>query len=132
MPGPRVISPRRYSEVYGNRKSSEPQIEQEQTYAPQIPKHSFWRNVRSQHIGFMLFIMIIFSLYIWNSHTAEKQIRLREKSMAEIRELRNIYHIADAHLSLLRKQTHISSRVDTLGLKKLTRPPYRLALTSHE
>jgi hypothetical protein len=130
MAKPRIISPRRYQDVYGNTpkgtKAPEESIAHEQIRVPAMQTNSFWRNVRSKHIGYIFFLFIIALVYIYNSHLAEKQIRNKYVLEQSVRDLKTRYHIADAKLSMVRKQTNISEFVDTLGLKKLNRPPYKV------
>lgn len=80
-------------------------------------------------MGFILFICAIGLVYIANSHFAERQIRKRDALLKEVKEMKTLYHIADASLSMARKQSHISMGVDSLGLKKLVRAPYKLTQT---
>jgi hypothetical protein len=130
MAKPRIISPKRYQDVYGNTpkgaKTPENPIAHEQVQVPAMPSNSFWRNVRSKHIGYIFFLFIIALVYIYNSHLAEKQIRNKYALEQKVRDYKTRYHIADAKLSMARKQTNISDFVDTLGLKKLSRPPYKV------
>lgn len=128
MATPRVISPRRYSkDNYRNEFPGEQNpIAEEKTIAPVMKARSYWKNLPSKHFGYIFFICLIGMIYIYNAHLAEKQIRKRDRLLKQVKELKTLYHIADANLSMLRKQTHISLDVDTLGLKKLERPPFIL------
>lgn len=136
MPSPKVISPKRFRDVYrnepvGSKEKSDP-IAEERTVVPKMKAGGFWSAIEKKHLGFIFFICGIGMIYIANGHFAEKQIRRRDVLLKEVKEMKTLYHIADASLSMARKQSHISQDVDSLGLKKLIRPPYKLIKSKDE
>lgn len=79
-----------------------------------------------KNFAFSLFLTFLALVYIWNSHYAEHQSRKAEKLMQEIKELKSEYMTSNAQISQNRKHSEIVAVVDTLGLKPLVEPPYKL------
>jgi hypothetical protein len=136
LPSPKVISPKRFQDVYRNEphseKTKQAPIAEERTVVPKMNSRGFWSTIERKHLGYFIFLCGIAMAYIANGHFAEKQIRRRDTLLKEVKEKKTLYHIADASLSMARKQSHISQDVDSLGLKKLIRPPYKLTKAKDE
>jgi hypothetical protein len=131
LSSPKVISPKRYRDVYRNepsvKKDVQGSIAEEKIVAPRMPKRSFWTVIERKHLPFIFFVFGIALAYIANGHYAERQIRRRNALLDSIKEQKTFYHLADAGLGMARKQSRISEDVDSLGLKKLIRPPFKLS-----
>jgi Tfp pilus assembly protein PilO len=77
---------------------------------------------------YIMFLTLILVGYIYNSHFAEKQARYADKLREEIKELKSSYMTTNAQLSQVRAQSEISPTTDTLGLKRLDQPPFKLTI----
>ena len=83
-------------------------------------------EIVDKYLRYVIFLTAIGLVYIWNAHTAQKQIRKLDQLTAEIRELKSDYTTLNSELSYGTRQSVIAQKVDTLGLRKLTSPPYKL------
>lgn len=81
-----------------------------------------------KRLFFSLFLTAIGLFYIWNAHYAEKQARYAEGLRQELKELKSEYMTLNAELSVSRTQSQIANIVDSLGLKSLTEPPFKLEI----
>jgi hypothetical protein len=78
------------------------------------------------NIPYLIFIAIIALVYISNTYYAEKTFRQIEKTKTELKELRFQYISAKSNLMYYSKLSEISKRVQMLGLKETTKPPYKI------
>jgi cell division protein FtsL len=83
-----------------------------------------------KQIPFGLFIVLLLLIHIWNAHNVEKVIRKTDKLNREIKELRSEYISILSQLMSESKQSTIASKLDTLGIKELTTPPFKITQTS--
>ncbi len=94
---------------------------------PEAAKKSWFSLQRvDKYLRFAIFLVVVGLIYIWNAHTAEKQVRRRDTLNHEIRELKSKYTTLNSELSYGTRQSEIADRVDTLGLTILTDPPFDL------
>ena len=93
-------------------------------------KLSFFRLLQANLI-YVIFLVSIGLLYIWNSHFAEKQVRKAEQLQRELRDLKSEYMTLNAQLSNARQQSEIAKRVSSMGLEELKAPPYKLPDTNN-
>jgi hypothetical protein len=92
---------------------------------------SFWRSQdASRYIRYVLFVVAIGMVYIWNSHVAEQQVKEEARLRKEISDAKAEYKTMHARLSAGTRRQVIFSKVDSLGLRstntnvfKLTRTP---------
>jgi hypothetical protein len=92
---------------------------------------SFWRSQdASRYIRYVLFVVAIGMVYIWNSHVAEQQVKEEARLRKEIADAKAEYKTMHARLSAGTRRQVIFSKVDSLGLRstntnvfKLTRTP---------
>jgi hypothetical protein len=92
---------------------------------------SFWRSQdASRYIRYVLFVVFIGMVYIWNSHVAEQQVKEEARLRKEIADAKAEYKTMHARLSAGTRRQVIFSKVDSLGLRstntnvfKLTRRP---------
>lgn len=79
-----------------------------------------------RYLRFIVFLVAIGMVYIWNSHWAESQIRREEQLEEAIREAKAEYKTSHARLSHDSKRSEVAQRVDTLGLMVPKEPPYTI------
>lgn len=94
-------------------------------------KLSFFRLLQA-NITYVMFLVVIGLLYIWNSHFAEKQVRKAEYLQRELRDLKSEYMTLNAQLSKARQQSEIAKRVVPMGLEELKTPPFKLPNASNK
>ncbi|MES2559076.1 MAG: FtsL-like putative cell division protein [Bacteroidota bacterium] len=83
-----------------------------------------------KQIPFALFIVLLLLIHIWNAHNVEKIIRKTDTLNREIKELRSEYISILSELMSESKQSTVASKLDTLGIKELTTPPYKITQPS--
>lgn len=79
-----------------------------------------------KQIPFALFIVLLLLIHIWNAHNVEKVIRKTDTLNREIKELRSEYISILSQLMSESKQSAVAAKLDTLGIKELTTPPYKI------
>ncbi len=88
------------------------------------------RDGMLKQIPFGLFIVLLLLIHIWNAHKVEKVIRKTDKLNTEIKELRSEYISILSELMSESKQSTVALKLDTLGIKELTTPPFKITATS--
>jgi hypothetical protein len=83
----------------------------------------------NRYLRYLIFIVCIGLVYVWNSHFAEKQLKREDDLKKEIGEAKAEFRTIHARLSSGTRKSVISSKVDTLGLKVLDVPPFKLVRT---
>jgi hypothetical protein len=83
-------------------------------------------EIIEKNLVFALFLTGIGLLYIWNTHRAERIARYSDQLQREIRELKSEYMTLHAQMSLNRRQTDMMRIIDSLKLKPMEQPPFRL------
>lgn len=83
-----------------------------------------------KQIPFGMFIVFLLLIHIWNAHNVEKMIRKTDKLNREIKELRSEYISVLSQLMSESKQSAVAAKLDTLGIKELTSPPFKITQTS--
>lgn len=78
------------------------------------------------NMPFVLWLTLIAMVYIYNGHIAERQARKLDKLQEDLKELKSEYMTVNAELSVYRKQTALKTLVDSIGLRPLDKPPYKL------
>jgi len=87
-----------------------------------------WLN----NLPLVLFIAILGIFHVANNHTAENKIRRMSKLEKEIKELRWLYMTSKSELMYNSKQSEVATMVEKLGLKELTKPPYKIEIKENE
>ena len=80
----------------------------------------------SKHVRFAVFLTLIGLAYIWNSHYAERKVAEREKLIQEVKALKDTYYMKEAELRAGMRYSQLTKMVDSIGLKRLQKPPYRI------
>jgi cell division protein FtsL len=81
-----------------------------------------------KQIPFLLFIVFLMLLHIWNVHYTERIIRNTEKLNRENKELRSEYISIFSELMNESKQSSIAKKLDTLSVKELVTPPVKITI----
>jgi hypothetical protein len=84
------------------------------------------REAMVRQVPFALFIVLLLLLNIWNAHNAEKVIRKTDKLNKELKELRSEYISILSTLMGESRQSAIAQKLDTLGIRELTAPPFKI------
>ncbi len=84
------------------------------------------REMMMKQIPFAFFIVLLLLIHIWNAHHTEKIIRKTDKLNREIKELRSEYISILSELMSESKQSSVAKKLDTLGIKELTAPPFKI------
>jgi len=85
-----------------------------------------------KNLPFLVFLAFIAIVYIANTYYAEKTFKEIEATRLELKELRYRYITSKSNLMFLSKQTEVSKRVQLLGLKETTVPPYKIFYAGQE
>lgn len=84
-------------------------------------------NWIKQQIPFMLFVVFLTLIHIWNVHNTERLVRNTEKLNREVKELRSEYISVFSELMSESKQSSVAKKLDTLGIKELITPPIKIS-----
>ena len=83
------------------------------------------RNV-GRYIRYVLFLVVIGLVYIWNSHVAEQQVRQEDRLRKEIESAKAEYKTMHAKLSAGTRKPIVGAGADSLGLALHTQNVYKL------
>lgn len=72
---------------------------------------------------FLLFLVGLTMLYIWNIHFAERTVRSIHRTERQLKEMKWEYMSTKAELMYKSKQSQVAKMVAPLGLQELTTPP---------
>jgi hypothetical protein len=86
-----------------------------------LSNHAVLRN-----LPFLIFLGILAMFYIGNTYYSEKTFKEIEKIKNELKELRYQSITAKARMLDVGKQTEIAKKVERLGIKGTTTPPYKI------
>ena len=79
-----------------------------------------------RNLPFFLFLALLTVLYIYNGHYAEKMIKDINRTAAQVKELQYEYKTLKSEWMFLHKQSEVVRAVESIGLKEMTQPPFRL------
>lgn len=82
--------------------------------------------VLDRYLKYVVFLVFIGLVYVWNSNIAERQVRREQKLKQAIDEAEAEYKTVHARFSNDSRLKSVEERVDTLGLEPLHEPPYKL------
>ena len=83
-----------------------------------------------RYLRFLVFLTLIGMFYIWNTHYAVKQVRKMEVLQLQVKDLKSKYLMRESSLRAGTRLSEIVQAVDTLGLRPLDQPAYKLVNTS--
>ncbi|MCS7085392.1 MAG: FtsL-like putative cell division protein [Bacteroidia bacterium] len=75
---------------------------------------------------FSIFLAALALLYVWNAHDVRRRARRIEEVQERLKEYKSEYMTLNAELSVRKKQSSVRTVVDSIGLKPLTAPPFKL------
>lgn len=78
------------------------------------------------YLRFSTFLVLVGMFYIWNSHEAERQIKEMEAYRTEVKDLKSRYLLQQSTLSAGVRFSELRSQLDTLGLRPLREPAYKM------
>ena len=78
------------------------------------------------YLRFMLFLAVIGMAYIWNGHYAERQVKLMEVYQKDVKSLKSRYLLKESTLGAGTRLSEVQSMVDTLGLRPMKEPPFKI------
>ena len=86
-----------------------------------------WRSLEAgRYIRYVLFVVGIGMVYIWNSHIAENQVKEEARLRKEIADAKAEYKTMHARLSAGTRRGVIFEKVDSLGLRVTSNNVYKL------
>lgn len=83
-------------------------------------------------LPFLYFLTLLAIIYIANTYYADKLFKETRKIEQELEELKFEYTTSIAELSNISKQSEVIKKVDTIGLKELTRPFKKIVVKRDE
>lgn len=109
-------------------------VVEEKQPAKDFSENALWRlftkNINAEKatgaLPFLLYLVLLGMIYIWNMHLAEKTTRDIEKTQKEVKELSWDYKTTKADLAYKSTLSEVAKRVDTLGVKESIDPPQKL------
>jgi hypothetical protein len=109
-------------------------VVEEKQPAKDFSENALWKlfakNVNAEKatgaLPFLLFLVLLGMIYIWNMHLAEKTTREIDKTQKEVKELSWDYKTTKADLAYKSTLSEVAKRVDTLGVKESIDPPQKL------
>lgn len=87
-------------------------------------------GLKTQNVGryirYVMFLVVIGLVYIWNSHRAETQVRREAELRKQIDEEKAQYKTLHAKLSAGRRKFVVEMDADSLGLRVTSKNIYKL------
>lgn len=80
----------------------------------------------------ILFLTALGIIYIGNNHFAERTIREIDRLQGEVEDLRADYTSLKANYMFASKQSEVAKKVEELGLKEMSHPPYKIEIDKGE
>ena len=84
------------------------------------------------NLPLILFIAALGVLHVANNHTAINKIRQSNSLEQDIKELRWTYMTSKSELMYKSKQSEVAKMVNTMGLKELTKPPFKIVINNDD
>jgi hypothetical protein len=109
-------------------------VVEEKQPAKDFSENALWKlfskNINAEKatgaLPFLLYLVLLGMIYIWNMHLAEKTTRDIDKTQKEVKELSWDYKTTKADLAYRSTLSEVAKRVDTLGVKESIDPPQKL------
>lgn len=93
---------------------------------PTAKKKGLSLRLVDDYLRFVLFLAVIGLAYVWNSHQAEKKIKMETALQTQVESLKARYLLKQSTLSAGTRLSEIKAVVDTLGLRAQNEPVYKL------
>lgn len=85
-----------------------------------------------RNIPMVLLLTVLAIAYIWNRHSAHRQLRELQTIRKSLQEKSWEYATLKKELNNKSMQTEVSRMVRPLGLEELTTPPYKIKITDDD
>lgn len=85
-----------------------------------------------KQVAFVCFLILIAIFHIFNSHRAVRMVRDKNKLETEIKELRWEQMSIKSDLLKRSMQSDIEKDIESIGLKSLKTPPYKIVVSKNE
>lgn len=85
-----------------------------------------------KQIPYAMFLVGLTLVHIWNAHNVEKLIRKTDRLARENKELRSEYISIQSELMSESKQSSVAAKLDSIGIKELTAPPFKITKRGNE
>lgn len=89
-------------------------------------KGGFRSKDAGRYIRYVLFVVFIGMVYVWNSHIAEQQVKEEARLRKEIADAKAEYKTMHARLSSGTRRHVIFQKVDSLGLRSTNANVFKL------
>lgn len=86
----------------------------------------------AKNLTFLLFLLALVVLYIYNSHLAERQARSISQLEKDIKELRWQYTVTKSELMFQSKQSEVAKKLNPDGLEELVQVPEKIKVKAAE
>lgn len=96
------------------------------------PKVLLEYNNIVRHVPMILLLAVLAVLYIWNRHSAHRQMRELQTIRQSLQEKSWEYATLKKELNNKSMQTEVSRMVRPLGLEELTTPPFKIKSTDDD
>lgn len=80
-----------------------------------------------RNLAFSIFMTALGLVYVWNAHDVQRRARYVDELQKQLKEYKSEYMTINAELSVRRKQSNVRTVVDSIGLKPLSAPPFKLS-----
>ncbi|MEO0897660.1 MAG: FtsL-like putative cell division protein [Bacteroidota bacterium] len=90
------------------------------------PKKGLSSRKVNDYLRFSGFLVLIGVAYIWNSYEAERKVKMMEAHHQEVKKLKAEYLLRRSTLSAGTRFSEIKDQLDTLGLRPLREPAFKL------
>lgn len=90
------------------------------------PKKLFSYTNLSRNLGYILFVAGLMIVYIWNAHSAERNIREMNKLNRDLKELHYKHVTTQAELDNRSLESRVIDMVEPMGLKVSNALPKKL------
>lgn len=99
-----------------------------QSATKESPKRTKGLSLRKvdDYLRFVIFLAVIGLLYVWNSHYAERQIKMVDALEIQVESLKARYLLKQSTLSAGTRLSEIRAVVDTLNLRPVNEPVFKL------
>jgi hypothetical protein len=85
-----------------------------------------------KHLFRILFVIVLAIVYIANTHMAERNVRVLNRTKSEVEDLRADYTTLKSELVVSLKQSEVARRVAELGLEESQSPPTKIKVSEDE
>lgn len=90
------------------------------------------RETVVRSLPFLLFLTFLGIVYIANTYYAEKMVRINDRTIRELKELRYEHITIKSELMTLSKQSEVVKRLEGTGVKESVVPPEKIFIKSTE